>query len=129
MKLKFCEQIVAVKQLDQNGVQGNQEFIVEVLMLSLLHHFNLFVWFVWSPKIFNLVSGNTSRSWEKLDVGSTVSHSFVLESNVKGVYHAAPAVIKFRTPTKASLQEAFSSPILPLEILVDRPPEIKFQWV
>lgn len=34
-------QIVAVKQLDQNGIQGNQEFIVEVLMLSLLHHFNL----------------------------------------------------------------------------------------
>ncbi|MCL7035413.1 hypothetical protein MKW94_008266, partial [Papaver nudicaule] len=83
----------------------------------------------WSPKIFNLVSGNTSRSWEKLDVGSTVSHSFVLESNVKGVYHAAPAVIKFRTHTKASLQEAFSSPILPLEILADRPPEKKFQWV
>lgn len=34
-------QIVAVKQLDQNGIQGNQEFIVEVLMLSLLHHSNL----------------------------------------------------------------------------------------
>ncbi|KAF5205368.1 Serine/threonine-protein kinase PBS1 [Thalictrum thalictroides] len=34
-------QIVAIKQLDQNGLQGNQEFIVEVLMLSLLHHSNL----------------------------------------------------------------------------------------
>ncbi|KAL5713810.1 putative serine/threonine-protein kinase pbl21 [Ranunculus cassubicifolius] len=34
-------QVVAVKQLDQNGIQGNQEFIVEVLMLSLLHHSNL----------------------------------------------------------------------------------------
>ncbi|KAI3931237.1 hypothetical protein MKX01_040154 [Papaver californicum] len=82
----------------------------------------------WSPSIFNLVSGNTSKSWEKLDVGSVVSHSFVLESSVKGVYHASPAVIKFRTPTKASLQEAFSSPILPLEILADRPPEKKFEW-
>ncbi|XP_026385897.1 translocon-associated protein subunit beta-like [Papaver somniferum] len=82
----------------------------------------------WSPSIFNLVSGNTSKSWEKLDVGSVVSHSFVLESNVKGAYHASPAVIKFRTPTKASLQEAFSSPILPLEILADRPPEKKFEW-
>ncbi|KAI3862554.1 hypothetical protein MKX03_037658 [Papaver bracteatum] len=82
----------------------------------------------WSPSIFNLVSGNTSKSWEKLDVGSVVSHTFVLESNVKGVYHASPAVIKFRTPTKASLQEAFSSPILPLEILADRPPEKKFEW-
>ncbi|KAF2551522.1 hypothetical protein F2Q68_00034729 [Brassica cretica] len=33
--------IVAVKQLDRNGLQGNKEFIVEVLMLSLLHHKHL----------------------------------------------------------------------------------------
>jgi serine/threonine protein kinase len=30
-----------VKQLNQDGLQGDQEFIVEVLMLSLLHHSNL----------------------------------------------------------------------------------------
>ncbi|KMS94830.1 hypothetical protein BVRB_014920, partial [Beta vulgaris subsp. vulgaris] len=34
-------QTIAVKQLDRNGVQGNKEFLVEVLMLSLLHHPNL----------------------------------------------------------------------------------------
>jgi len=34
-------QFVAVKQLDLNGFQGNREFLVEVLMLSLLHHPNL----------------------------------------------------------------------------------------
>ncbi|GMJ10340.1 PBS1-Like 23 [Hibiscus trionum] len=34
-------QIVAVKQLDRNGYQGNREFLVEVLMLSLLKHPNL----------------------------------------------------------------------------------------
>ena len=34
-------QVVAVKQLDRNGLQGNREFLVEVLMLSLLHHPNL----------------------------------------------------------------------------------------
>ncbi|KAK8955438.1 Serine/threonine-protein kinase [Platanthera guangdongensis] len=34
-------QVVAVKQLDRNGVQGNKEFTVEVLILSLLHHPNL----------------------------------------------------------------------------------------
>ncbi|KAL8257878.1 hypothetical protein R6Q59_029919 [Mikania micrantha] len=33
--------VVAIKQLNLNGVQGNQEFIVEVLMLSLLRHSNL----------------------------------------------------------------------------------------
>ncbi|KAM0899492.1 hypothetical protein ACQ4PT_021338 [Festuca glaucescens] len=32
---------VAVKQLDRNGVQGTREFLVEVLMLSMLHHNNL----------------------------------------------------------------------------------------
>ncbi|KAI3449882.1 hypothetical protein Pfo_006547 [Paulownia fortunei] len=35
------DQMVAVKQLDRNGLQGNREFLVEVLMLSLLHHENL----------------------------------------------------------------------------------------
>ncbi|KAJ4733868.1 Protein kinase superfamily protein [Rhynchospora pubera] len=34
-------QVVAIKQLDRNGLQGNREFLVEVLMLSLLHHEHL----------------------------------------------------------------------------------------
>ncbi|XP_073302585.1 serine/threonine-protein kinase PBS1-like isoform X1 [Primulina huaijiensis] len=33
--------VVAVKQLDRNGLQGNREFLVEVLILSLLHDPNL----------------------------------------------------------------------------------------
>ncbi|KAK7304271.1 hypothetical protein VNO77_45138 [Canavalia gladiata] len=40
-KLESTGQVVAVKQLDKNGLQGNREFLVEVLMLSLLHHPNL----------------------------------------------------------------------------------------
>ncbi|KAI3703840.1 hypothetical protein L1987_74035 [Smallanthus sonchifolius] len=32
---------VAVKKLDRNGYQGNQEFLVEALLLSLLNHSNL----------------------------------------------------------------------------------------
>lgn len=40
-KLETTGQVVAVKQLDRNGLQGNKEFLVEVLMLSLLHHQNL----------------------------------------------------------------------------------------
>ncbi|KAL8556950.1 hypothetical protein ACS0TY_004429 [Phlomoides rotata] len=39
--LKKTNQIVAVKQLDMNGVQGNREFLAEVLMLSLVHYPNL----------------------------------------------------------------------------------------
>ncbi|KAJ7960734.1 Kinase family protein, partial [Quillaja saponaria] len=40
-KIEGTNQVVAVKQLDRNGFQGNREFLVEVLMLSLLHHPNL----------------------------------------------------------------------------------------
>ncbi|CAM8996496.1 hypothetical protein QQ045_009417 [Rhodiola kirilowii] len=40
-RLESTGQEVAVKQLDRNGLQGNREFLVEVLMLSLLHHPNL----------------------------------------------------------------------------------------
>uniref|UniRef100_A0A2C9W0U1 non-specific serine/threonine protein kinase n=1 Tax=Manihot esculenta TaxID=3983 RepID=A0A2C9W0U1_MANES len=40
-KLKSTDQIVAVKQLDLSGIQGEREFQVEVLMLTLLHHPNL----------------------------------------------------------------------------------------
>lgn len=35
------DQIVAVKQLDRNGLQGNKEFHVEIKNLSILHHPNL----------------------------------------------------------------------------------------
>ncbi|KAL3642540.1 putative serine/threonine-protein kinase pbl7 [Castilleja foliolosa] len=40
-QLEGSGQVVAVKQLDRNGLQGNREFLVEVLMLSLLHNSNL----------------------------------------------------------------------------------------
>ncbi|KAL4334882.1 hypothetical protein GQ457_07G000300 [Hibiscus cannabinus] len=40
-KLKSTGQLVAVKQLDKTGLQGEKEFLVEVLMLSLLRHRNL----------------------------------------------------------------------------------------
>nr|KAJ0215074.1 hypothetical protein LSAT_V11C300143240 [Lactuca sativa] len=75
----------------------------------------------WSPEIFSIVSGNTSTSWEKLDVGALLSHSFELESRTKSVFYSTPAVITFRVPTKAALQEAYSTPLLPLEILSDKP--------
>ncbi|KAL9353472.1 hypothetical protein Peur_056152 [Populus x canadensis] len=40
-RIESTGQVAAVKQLDRNGLQGNREFLVEVLMLSLLHHPNL----------------------------------------------------------------------------------------
>ncbi|KAB1223930.1 Serine/threonine-protein kinase PBS1 [Morella rubra] len=40
-RLEGTDQVVAIKQLNRNGLQGNREFLVEVLMLRLLHHPNL----------------------------------------------------------------------------------------
>ncbi|KAE8717975.1 putative serine/threonine-protein kinase RLCKVII [Hibiscus syriacus] len=40
-RLESTNQVVAIKRLDRNGLQGNREFLVEVMMLSLLHHPNL----------------------------------------------------------------------------------------
>lgn len=40
-RLECTGQVVAIKQLNRDGLQGNREFLVEVLMLSLLHHQNL----------------------------------------------------------------------------------------
>ncbi|RZS05146.1 hypothetical protein BHM03_00035600 [Ensete ventricosum] len=83
----------------------------------------------WSQDMFDLVSGSTSKTWERLDAGSSASHSFVFESKAKGMFHGSPAVIKFRIPTKAALQEAYSTPIQPIDVLADKPPEKKFEWV
>lgn len=39
--IQGVNQIVAIKQLDRNGLQGNKEFLSEVFMLSLVDHPNL----------------------------------------------------------------------------------------
>ncbi|XP_068302946.1 uncharacterized protein [Pyrus communis] len=82
----------------------------------------------WPQDIFEVVSGNTSKSWERLDAGGIVSHSFELEAKEKLLFNGAPALITFRIPTKAALQESYSTPIFPLDVLADRPPEKKFEW-
>ncbi|XP_031489573.1 uncharacterized protein LOC116257097 [Nymphaea colorata] len=82
----------------------------------------------WTTDLFELVTGSTSKSWERLDAGASLSHSFILESKKKGSFHGSSAVVKFRIPSKAALQEAYSTPILPLDILAERPPEKKFEW-
>ncbi|KAI5428037.1 hypothetical protein KIW84_033159, partial [Lathyrus oleraceus] len=83
----------------------------------------------WPADLFSIISGTTSKTWEKLDAGGVLSHTFELEAKSKGVFSGEPAVIKFRVPTNAALQEALSTPILPLDVLADRPPEKKFEWV
>lgn len=57
-------QVVAVKQLDLNGLQGNREFLVEVLMLSLLHH----------PNLVNLFGTALMLVYEYMPLGSLEDH-------------------------------------------------------
>ncbi|KAG8369284.1 hypothetical protein BUALT_Bualt15G0135400 [Buddleja alternifolia] len=70
--------IVAVKQLNLEGFQGNQEFIVEVLLLSLLHH----------PNLVNLIGYCTDGDqrllvYEFMPMGSLENHLFDLEPGQK----------------------------------------------
>lgn len=66
--------IVAVKQLNLNGLQGNQEFIVEVLMLSLLRHPNLVT-------LIGYCADGDQRLlvYEYMPLGSLENHLFDLE--------------------------------------------------
>lgn len=67
---------VAVKQLNLEGVQGNQEFIIEVLMLSLLHHPNL-------VKLIGYCTDGDQRLlvYEYMPMGSLEDHLFDVNSD------------------------------------------------
>ncbi|XP_061971510.1 probable serine/threonine-protein kinase PBL21 isoform X1 [Populus nigra] len=67
-------ELVAVKQLNQDGLQGDQEFIVEVLMLSLLHHSNLVT-------LTGYCTSGDQRLlvYEYMPMGSLEDHLFDLE--------------------------------------------------
>ncbi|KAI3797222.1 hypothetical protein L1987_32477 [Smallanthus sonchifolius] len=66
--------LVAVKKLNLNGSQGNQEFIVEVLMLSLLRHSNLVT-------LIGYCADGDQRLlvYEYMPLGSLENHLFDLE--------------------------------------------------
>ncbi|OAY81809.1 Serine/threonine-protein kinase CDL1 [Ananas comosus] len=75
-KFPFSDQDIAVKQLDKNGLQGNREFLVEVLMLSLLHH----------PNLVNLIGYCTDDDqrilvYEYMPLGSLEDHLLDLSPN------------------------------------------------
>ncbi|XP_020579657.1 probable serine/threonine-protein kinase PBL7 isoform X2 [Phalaenopsis equestris] len=76
--LESTGQVVAVKQLDRNGLQGSREFTVEVLMLSLLHH----------PNLVNLIGYCADGEqrllvYEFMPLGSLEDHLLDLKSDKK----------------------------------------------
>lgn len=66
-------EIVAIKQLNHEGLQGSQEFIIEVLMLSLLHHPNLM-----SLKGYCTAGDEKLLVYEYMPKGSLEDHLFDL---------------------------------------------------
>ncbi|XP_074561789.1 putative serine/threonine-protein kinase PBL26 [Curcuma longa] len=74
--LQNTGQIVAVKQLKRDGFQGNKEFVVEVLMLSLLHHQNL-------VKLIGYCADGDQRLlvYEFMPMGSLEDHLLDISSN------------------------------------------------
>ncbi|KAL0461026.1 UNVERIFIED_CONTAM: putative serine/threonine-protein kinase PBL26 [Sesamum latifolium] len=74
--LDKTKQTVAVKQLDRNGLQGNREFLVEVLMLSLLQHHNL-------VNLIGYCADGEQRLlvYEFMPLGSLEDHLFELPSD------------------------------------------------
>jgi hypothetical protein len=58
----------------------------------------------WPSSLFSLVSGNTSQTWDKLEAGGSLSHSFIVESRIKGPFSGSPAVVKYRVASKSTLQ-------------------------
>uniref|UniRef100_A0A7C9E2B3 Receptor protein serine/threonine kinase n=1 Tax=Opuntia streptacantha TaxID=393608 RepID=A0A7C9E2B3_OPUST len=69
-------EVVAVKQLNHEGLQGSQEFIIEVLMLSLLHHPNLM-----SLKGYCTAGDEKLLVYEYMPKGSLEDHLFDLGPN------------------------------------------------
>ncbi|KAK4753647.1 hypothetical protein SAY87_001751 [Trapa incisa] len=68
-RLERTGQVVAVKKLNTSGLQGNREFLVEVLMLRLLHH----------PNLVNLIGYCADRDqrllvYEFMPLGSLEDH-------------------------------------------------------
>jgi len=77
---KDTNEDIAVKRLDKEGFQGNREFLVEVLMLSLLSH----------PNLVNLLGYSTDLDqrilvYEYMPNGSLEDHLLDLPENAKAL--------------------------------------------
>ncbi|KAL1820128.1 hypothetical protein ACET3Z_014997 [Daucus carota] len=77
-KLEKSGQVVAIKKLNEKGVQGDKEFLVEILMLSLLRH----------PNLVNLIGYCAEGDqrlvvYEFLPLGSLDSHLHDLEPDME----------------------------------------------
>lgn len=82
----------------------------------------------WPAADFDVV-GNATRTWDKLEGGSSVSHSFVAKPKAQGVFAAPPATVTFRLSSKPELQKSLSTPLAPLGLLQPQPKGAKWAWL
>ncbi|KAL2620916.1 hypothetical protein R1flu_001121 [Riccia fluitans] len=82
----------------------------------------------WPGEFFDVISGSPVQTWEKIDAGATLLHSFVLQAKAKGPFTSPPAVVKYRMAAKSVLQEAYSTPLPEFDILSDKPAANRFDW-
>ncbi|KAF8107434.1 hypothetical protein N665_0122s0072 [Sinapis alba] len=71
----------------------------------------------WDKKTFEVVNGNTSRTWERLDVRYPPVSFFRTGSSM-----VLLLLSLFVSPQRHLYRKAYSTPILPLDILADIPP-------
>ncbi|WMV48646.1 hypothetical protein MTR67_042031 [Solanum verrucosum] len=106
--LKRTDQVVAVKQLDRNGVQGNREFLAEVLNLSLINH----------PNLVNLIGycadGNQRiLVYEFMQNGSLEDHLLDFPSNKKPLdWHTRMKIAKGAAQGLEYLHDIANPPII-----------------
>ncbi|KAL3681081.1 hypothetical protein R1sor_024037 [Riccia sorocarpa] len=82
----------------------------------------------WPGELFDIISGTPVQTWEKIDAGATLVHSFLLQAKAKGPFTSPPAVVKYRMAAKSALQEAYSTPLPEFDILSDKPATNRFDW-
>ncbi|KAF7040896.1 hypothetical protein CFC21_050763 [Triticum aestivum] len=94
-------QLVAVKQLDLEGLQGDREFVVEVLMLSLLHHDNL-------VSLVGYCSHGHQRLlvYEYMALGSLADHLLLLDDRLATPRATARAALSWETRMRVALGAA-----------------------
>ena len=94
-------QLVAVKQLDLEGLQGDREFVVEVLMLSLLHHDNL-------VSLVGYCSHGHQRLlvYEYMALGSLADHLLLLDDRLATQRATARAALSWETRMRVALGAA-----------------------
>lgn len=80
----------------------------------------------WPEDIFN-VTGDVIKSWDTLESGGILEHSFVVKPKEKKEWPTPGAVVQYRTASMTTPQTLVSTYIPTLDLLSDKPPEKQYE--